>query len=261
MADRGWPTVKEMVQNLGPGVEVSVAAAVVGERRSWGINWNRAYPAASTIKVAILVALARAIDAGRLTLSERRTVEPETVVQGSGVLLGMQPGLSLPLADFAYLMIAVSDNTASNVLIDAIGLEQIQETIAGLGLKTLALNRRFLGRLPGPGEPENYASAGDLRDLLIAIQTDTAASPEQCAWMRAELGKQQFRDRLARYLPAGVAFGGKYGSLPGLAHDCGLLTTGAGTLAIAVLTDGFSDPYAADALIGEIGLAMLAELG
>src|SRR5690606_19823997 len=108
----------------------------------------------------ILVALARAIDAGRLTLSERRTVEPETVVQGSGVLIGMQPGLSLPLADFAYLMIAVSDNTASNVLIDAIGLEQIQETIAGLGLKTLALNRRFLGRLPGPGEPENYASAG-----------------------------------------------------------------------------------------------------
>lgn len=260
MAGSGWTAVKELVAAQRPEGAVSVAAAVVGGDRSWGLNWNRVYPAASTIKVAILVALAQALDAGRLTLTEQRRVDAETVVQGSGVLLGMQPGLSLPLADFAYLMIAVSDNTASNVLIDAVGLEQVQATIAGLGLKTLALNRRFLGRLPGPGEPENYASAGDLRDILIAIQSDTAASPEQCAWMRTELSKQQFRERLARYLPDGVTFGGKYGSLPGLSHDCGLLTIANGTLAIAVMTEGITEPYAADALIGEIGLAMLAEL-
>jgi beta-lactamase class A len=157
-------------------------------------------------------------------------------------------------------MIAVSDNTAANLLIDAVGMDQVQETIAGLGLTKLALNRRFLGRLPGPGEPENYASAGDLRDLLLAIVTDEAASPERCAWMRDVLNQQQKRDRLARYLPAGVTFGGKYGSLPGYSHDSGLISTETGMLSIAVLTAGFTDPYAADAFIGDVGLAMLAEI-
>lgn len=221
---------------------------------------QKRFPAASTIKVAILVALAQSLDAGRLSLDERREVDPRAVVQGSGVLLGMEPGLTLSIADFAYLMIAVSDNTASNVLIDAIGLERIQQSIAGLGLSTLTLNRRFLGRLPNPDEPENYASATDLRDLLLAIATDTAASLARCAWMRDELGKQKFRERLARHLPAGVSFGGKYGSLPGYSHDSGLLTTDRGTLAIAVLIAGIADPYAADAFIGDVALAMLAEL-
>lgn len=99
-----------------------------------------------------------------------------------------------------------------------------------------------------------------MRDLLIAIAANRAASPERCAWMRDELDKQQRRDRLARYLPDGVPFGGKYGSLLGYARDSGLFTTERGTLAIAVLTSGFTDPYAADAFIGEVGLAMLAEI-
>lgn len=260
IATGGWVGVKELARAQAPETELGIAAAIVDGGRWWSLNGQKSFPAASTIKLAILVALAQSLDAGRAALTERREVEPGVVVQGSGVLLGMETGLSMSLADFAYLMIAVSDNPASNVLIDAIGLSRIQQTIAGLGLSTLALNRRFLGRLPGPGEPENFASASDLRDLLLAIATDTAASPAQCAWMRDVLSKQQFRERLARFLPAGVSFGGKYGSLPGYSHDSGLLTTDRGTMAIAVLTTGFADPYAADAFIGEVALAMLDEL-
>lgn len=260
MPGSGWSAVVDLARGLPPGIRFGIAAGIVEGDRSWALDGRRSFPAASTIKVAILVALAQALDAGRLALTDRRVVEPDAVVQGSGVLLGMEPGLSLPLSDLAFLMIAVSDNTAANLIIDAVGMEQVQQTIAGLGLTTLALNRRFLGRLPGPGEPENYASAGDLRHLLTAIAADQAASSEGCAWMRDELDKQQRRDRLARYLPDGVTFGGKYGSLPGYAHDSGLLTTNHGTLAIAVLTSGFADPYAADAFIGAVGLAMLDEL-
>ena len=260
MAEAGWAAVKDLVGDLAPEITVGIAAAIVGGSRSWALDGHRSFPAASTIKVAILAALAQALDDGRLSLDDRWVVEADLIVQGSGVLLGMEPGLSLPLSDLAYLMIAVSDNTAANLVIDAVAMESVQQTIAGLGLTTLALNRRFLGRLPGPGEPENFASASDLRDLLTAIATDQAASPERCAWMRQELDKQQKRDRLARYLPDGVTFGGKYGSLPGYAHDSGLISTDQGTLAIAVLTHGFTDPYAADAFIGNVSLAMLAAL-
>ncbi|MDQ3695063.1 MAG: class A beta-lactamase-related serine hydrolase [Chloroflexota bacterium] len=260
MATGGWAEVKEIVAGQEPEVAIGVAAQIVGTCCSWSCHGEVVYPAASTIKVAILVALAQALDAGRVSLTDVVAVEPEAVVQGSGVLLEMQPGLSLPIADLAYLMIAVSDNTAANVLIEEVGLTEIQESITGLGLCDLQLNRRFLGRLPGPGEPENYATARDLTMLLTAIAEERAASPEQCAWMLEVLGTQQKRDRLARFLPDGVTFAGKYGSLPGYAHDSGLISNGDETLAIAVLTSGFTDPYAADIVIGDIALAMLDEI-
>ena len=260
MAGGGWAEVEEIVAGLEPEVEIGVAAHLVGTCCSWSCHGEVVYPAASTIKVAILVALARALDAGRVSLPDEVAVSSEAVVQGSGVLLELQPGLSLPIADLAYLMIAVSDNTAANVLIEEIGLAEIQETITGLGMSDLQLNRRFLGRLPGPDEPENYATARDLTMLLTAIAEERAASPVQCAWMLEVLGKQQKRDRLARFLPDDVTFAGKYGSLPGYAHDSGLISHRDETLAIAVLTSGFSDPYAADIVIGDIALAMLDEL-
>jgi beta-lactamase class A len=176
------------------------------------------------------------------------------------VLTGLRPGLALPLADLAYLMIAVSDNTASNVLLDLIGFESVRATIAALGLWGTTLNRRFLGRLPDPGQPDNLTTAADLCALLTAIATDTAAGPAGCATMRALLAAQQHRDRLARRLPPEVSFGGKSGSLPGLVHDTGILTAPGGQLAIAILTRGFGDPYAAEETIGQIALAVLDDL-
>ncbi len=74
------------------------------------------------------------------------------------------------------------------------------------------------------------------------------------------LGDQQHRDRLARHLPAGVTFAGKSGSLTGIAHDTGLLRGPGGEAAVAVLTQGFDDPYVADAFIGDIGRAVVEDL-
>jgi beta-lactamase class A len=102
MAEAGWMAVRELVRGLPPETSVGIAAAAVDGGRSWGLNWQRTFPAASTIKVAILAALARALDAGRLALTDERVVDAEAIVQGSGVLLGMEPGLSLPLSDLAY---------------------------------------------------------------------------------------------------------------------------------------------------------------
>ena len=257
---RGWARVLAAVRGAGRGVEVGVAARLVGTPRAWAVGGDRAFPAASTIKLAILVALFREVDAGRLDLEEKRAVDGAAAVPGSGVLRWLGPGLELPLSDLAYLMVAVSDNTASNLLLDAVGCERVRGVITDLRLTGTALNRRFLGRAAVAGEPENVTTAADLAQLLAAIADDSAASPAGCARMRELLALQQDRARLARRLPAGVAFGGKSGSLPGLVHDAGLLTGPAGVLAAAVLTRGFSDPYAAEEAIGEVALAMLEEV-
>ena len=254
MAD-GWVGVEGVVREAGG--EVAVAARLVGTGRGWEIDGGKRFPAASTIKTAILVALHREVDAGRLRLEDERIVSAGAKTAGSGVLAALRDGLALTLEDLATLMIAVSDNTASNLVLDAVGIERVRATIADLGLSRTELNRRFLGRAPGPGEAENVTTAGDLVALLAAIAEGTAASATACARMRATLALQQDRDRLARYLPDGQPFAGKSGTLPRLVHDSGLIETAAGPLAVAVLTRGFADPYRAQETIGWIAVAAM----
>jgi len=247
-------------QAAAAGAGLGVAARLVGRDRAWRWDADRVFPAASTIKLAVLVAAFRDVDAGRLDLDRMVSIEPGAVVGGSGVLAWLRPGLVLPLADLLYLMVAVSDNTASNLVIDAVGLDRIAAVVADLGLRQTALARRFLGRLPDPGQPENLTTAADLVELLSAIAADRAARPAACARMRDLLALQHDRDRLARRLPPAIPFGGKSGSLPGLAHDAGLLDTPAGPLAVAVLTSGVADPYAAHELIGQVALGVVEEV-
>ena len=133
-------------------------------------------------------------------------------------------GLHLSLRDHAWLMIAISDNSASNVLVDAVGVEAIGAARQSLGLVSTSLNRRFLGRLPDLGQPENLATPADLTTLLAAIWRDEAASPESCAWMRSVLADQKYHDRIPRNLPASVSYAGKTGSLSGICHDCGVIS-------------------------------------
>ncbi len=259
-AAQGWERVDAIARVAAPAGRIAVAARLVEDGHGgpvWTSQADETFAAASTIKTAILVALYREVDAGRLDLRDVRCVDPATKTPGSGVLLWLRDDLPLTLADLAALMIAVSDNTASNLLLDIVGMDRVRATIADLGLTATALNRRFLGRAPGPGEPDNVTTAADLVSLLAAIAEGAAASPASCARMWETLRLQQHRDRLARRLPPEVVFGGKSGSLPRLAHDSGLIEGPAGTLAVAVLTEGFEDPYVADDLIGQVGLAAM----
>lgn len=253
--------VDELIAREGPGVQISIAARRLEDGRTWEHNARQVYPAASTIKLAILIALHQAVDAGRLRLDELRPAQPGQRAQGSGVLTWLTPGLALTLADHAYLMIAISDNTASNVLIDAVGIDVINRSIVDLGSRETVLGRHFLGRTPLPDEGDNVTSAHDLVTLLSAIADGTAASPRSCALMLQTLTLQQYRDELPRLLPATIQFAGKSGWLDILVHDSGLFTGPGGTLAVAVLTAGYPDKHAAGTVIGEIGLALAYEAG
>jgi len=259
---QAWPAVRAAIARAGAGPDVRIGVSVRDRRLGACFNHaaDQAFPAASTIKLVILVALARAIDDGRLRLDDRSSVLADQRVGGSGVLNWLQTGLELTLQDHAWLMIAISDNTASNVLIDVLGLPSIQDVPQTLGLERTSLNRRFFGGQPETDAPMNVVSAGDLTTILNAIADGSAASPARSAWMLALLGDQQVTDRLARNLPLGVTFAGKSGWVKGISHDAGLLRGPGGEAAVAVMTEGFEDPYAADALIGSIGAAVIDDL-
>lgn len=256
-----WARVAGLSDGLDGGRRVSIAARRMEDGREWALDADRVYPAASTIKTPILIAVYRAVEQGTLSLDEPRPIAPADRVVGSGVLSWMSPDLLLPLRDHAYLMIAISDNTASNVMLGAAGEERVREVLAELGMTGTSLGRRFLGRMPGPDEGENYTCASDLMRMIAALVDDTAASPASCAAMRALLSLQQDSDALARRLPAAVTFAGKSGWNDAIRHDSGLLSGPNGQLAVAVLTDGFTDRHEADELIGRIGAALVEESG
>jgi len=253
-AGPAWDALREFAAGIPEQTRVGISLRHLDTGATLSLNGDGNFPSASTIKILIMAALANAFDDGRLCPGDTAPVREELKVPGSGVLNWLATGLELSLRDHAWLMIAISDNTASNVLIDAVGLEQIRATGEAIGIGETALGRMFMGSAP-PGPPKNRATADGLVAILTAIENDTAASPEQCAWMRQLMDDQQHVDRLPRHLPEGIAYRGKTGSISGIVHDCGVLTGPGGRVAIAVLTEGFENPYDAERLIGRIGTA------
>jgi beta-lactamase class A len=250
-----WSALRDIVASAPEGAEIGLAVRHLESGDVLSINGEGDFASASTIKILILAALANAFDEGRFDPTDKVAVREELKVEGSGVLNWLETGLELSLRDHAWLMTAISDNTASNVLIDTVGLEQIAATGDAIGVGGTTLARMFMGRHAPPGAPRNRATADGLLAILTAIEQDTAASPERCAWMREMMGDQQHVDRLPRHLPEGVSYRGKTGSLTGVVHDCGVLSGPGGRVAVAVLTEGFANPYDAERLIGRIGTA------
>ena len=119
------------------------------------VNAEEQTATASTIKVPILIELFRQVDEGTVDLDTRLTLSQEARTVGSGILRELSPGLDLTLRDYATLMIVVSDNIATNVLIDLLGIDRINQTMAEFGFSQTKLRGRSTSqnwtRCPQPG--------------------------------------------------------------------------------------------------------------
>lgn len=136
----------EALLDRSPGI-FGVYAKDLRSRRFFAHRAEEPFPAASTIKIPILIELYRRVEDEHLDLDARITMRDEDRVEGSGVLLDLTPGLSLCLRDLATLMISVSDNTATNLLIDYLGIDAVNRTGRDLGMRQTRLLRR-LERVP-----------------------------------------------------------------------------------------------------------------
>lgn len=235
----------------GTEVGISILNLKTGERQE--INADHDFPSASTIKILILAALAEAVKAGHLSLDDTLGASPEIRLTGSGVLNWLDRDLQLTLRDHAWLMTAISDNSSSNVLMNAVGIPEINALGKRLNVGATTMGRNFMDRNIPPGPAQNRATANGLVNILAAMYADEVGTPELAAWMRKCLEDQQHRDRLARHLPDGAEYAGKTGTVEGINHDCGVIWGENGTYAVAVLTQGFENPYDADRFIGRIG--------
>jgi beta-lactamase class A len=255
MTDAYPPRLVELL-NPPTGV-VALAARHVESGRRWRHNEHLRLPSASLIKLPILAAFWESVEAGRLDSSERVSVSAEALaVEGTGVLKALAPGLQPTWSDLATLMITVSDNVATNLIIDRVGMEAIQAWIDKAGLAETRIERRMMDRSAMSAGRGNWASAADMETLLTATAAGMCVSAKASREMRRVLEAQQIQDRLARRLGDGVSVANKTGNFADVIHDAGIVTGPGGTLVIAVLTQGVRPGWRAMEAIAEIAAVL-----
>ena len=207
------------------------------------------FETASTIKVYILAALFDAIGQGKASLKDMLTCEERFWIDGSGILGSLEVGTTLSVKNVATLMIIVSDNIATNMLIDYLGIDNINACIQKLGCKDTVLHNVLdfaKYHQLGTTTPRDYAS------MFVRIQNRTLVSPEASEQMWQILSQQHYNSMIVKSLPQFYVdsdnydeqlfwFASKSGSMNACRNDGGIITTPYGSYVIVMLNKDFSD--------------------
>lgn len=213
------PRLDARLETLAAGLDGELGVCIVDLTTGTRISrlGDRAFPTASTIKIAVLYELMAQVDARRLRLDEVRPLTDAARVAGSGILQHLQSP-ALTLADYATLMIMLSDNSATNVLIDAVGMEAVNRRMRELGLERIWLQRRMIDTEAARQGRENLASPCDIAGLLEAVHAGKGLSAASRETLLATLRKPK-STAFTRALPADVPVASKPGGLDGVAVD------------------------------------------
>lgn len=207
------------------------------------------FPLASTVKLAILYELFKQSDEGRLRLGEPRPLEASHKVGGSGILNDLSAP-SMSLRDYAVLMIVLSDNSATNLLIDTVGMQNVTQRMRALGLPGLQLRRRMIDLAAARRGDENVGSPDDLARLLVMIHNSGGLEKASSEALLSILRKDK-RSALRDGVPSQVPIANKTGTLDGVAADAGIVYLPDRPYVFVVTTTYLKDNAAGEAAIRE----------
>ena len=221
--------------------------------RDFGVGADTKVRTASTIKLPVLCALESLVAAGRVRWDERLPLRPEEKVTGSGVLGSLEDGTNLTLRNLAILMIIVSDNTATNLIVDRITADAVNDYLDSIGLTTTRLNRKIRGDGSRLADPSGWSRAGLIEEnrkyglgvstpremvrLLEMLEAGKIVSPAASKDVLDILTRQQVRDGFARHAPDDLRVASKSGALDTLRGDVGIVYAGGGPVAMAITVD------------------------
>lgn len=254
-----WAQMEDSIRAIAKGTDAVVGVAILDltDRRVFALNADAVYPTASTIKLAVLAELYRQHATGSgARLTDPYTVDAKDAIPESDILGGLTPGVTrLTNRDLATMMVAVSDNGATNLLIDRVGMEKVNAMLDGLGLRVTRLRRRMLDVKAAQAGRENTASPRELVALLDALHAGkvlgSKAATDDFFGMLAT-GKMSY---LPRLLPDGVRVANKPGWLDAVRSDAGIVFVPNRPFAIAVMTTFGRDHWQQEMAIARIGRA------
>lgn len=205
-------------------------------------------PAASMIKVFILAAAYEDIKDGKLGLTETFTLTDKNIVAGSGVLQGMPKGTTVTVKKALDEMIIHSDNTATNLMIDRLGMDRINRYLKDHGYKDTTLRRKMMDFDAAKKGAENMTTVRDVGLLFKRLYQGKCVSKDLDAQMLAIYKAQVDTDMLPERLPKGTVTAHKTGEVRDLRHDGGIVYTAKGDYVLVVFTRDYT-PYASVAAL------------
>jgi beta-lactamase class A len=249
-----WQKLQEEIRGVDKGLDGVMGLAVkdLTSGETFFIHGDEIMPQASSIKIAVLANLYLQAQQGKLKLTEEYVVRQEDLVSGSDILLGLTPGVTrLTLRDLATMMVAVSDNSATNVLIQKVGMANVNAMLDSLGLHATRLRRQMMDlKAAGEGR-ENVSTPREMMTLLETIYRGKLLNKEMTADFIKMLSTHK-ESSLLQGLPDDVAAASKPGELEAVRNDSGIVLLKDRPYILCVMTTYLKDEKDGAAAIRKI---------
>lgn len=229
--------------------KVAIAVKHLESGDTYFVNKDEVMPTASLIKLPIMAEVHFQAKEGKLKLDDMLTLTKEEMVPGSGILTDhFSPGARFSLRDAVRLMIVYSDNTATNMVLEKIGIPSTNKRMDELKLPNTRIHAKvFKGSTTSidPARSKMYGlgstTAREMLTLVEMLHLGKLVSEEASKAMLDHLKKCDDKDKFPRFLPAGVSIAHKTGSVSSARIDAGILTFKGGPVALCVLTNENED--------------------
>jgi beta-lactamase class A len=246
-------SIAEIDQHLDGVMGVAIEDLATGDH--YFLHEDEVFAQASSIKITVLANLYLQVQQGKLKLTDPYTVQSSDLVPDSDIMGGLTPGVTrLTLRDLATMMVAVSDNSATNVLIDRVGMANVNAMLDSLSLTHTRLRRKMMDLQAAKEGRENISTPREMMTLLGAIYRGKVLNKESIADFFAMLSTNK-DSWIPRELPADLKIANKPGALEAVRNDSGIVFVEGRPYAICVMTSFLRNERDGEQAISKVSLA------
>lgn len=245
--------IQEIDQHLDGVMGVAIEDLTTGDH--YFLHEDEVFAQASSIKITILANLYLQVQQGKLKLTDLHTVQLSDLVPDSDIMGGLTPGVTrLTLRDLATMMVAVSDNSATNVLIDRVGMQNVNAMLDSLGLTHTRLRRKMMDLQAAKEGRENISTPREMMTLLDALYHGKVLNKESTADFFKVLSTNK-DSWIPRDLPADLKIANKPGALEAVRNDSGIVFVEDRPYGICVMTAFLRNERDGEEAISKVSLA------
>lgn len=239
-----WQKLEGTVQQVNHDLDGTMGVAILDltDGRKFTLNADHVFAQASSIKVAVLAELyhqeqqSESGASGKAKLSDLYSMDTHDLVEDSAIMGGLTPGVSrVTNRDLATFVVAVSDNSATNVLIERLGMQNVNALLDSLGLHRTRLQRKMMDVKAAQEGRENISTPNEMMTLLADLYQNKVVKKELTQDFFKVLGTHKESD-IPRYIPEDVICANKPGELAGVRNDVGIVFVPNRPFVVVVMT-------------------------